>query len=123
MVCSFQVIREPIEVPFIRLSKWFSVRLDDFLDGIPLARAYITHYQNKKAAGKLARRRFYVFLQRILFDGETLGVATNPWNALIPRLGVGKSARDTHRPSKYVRQRLDAGNRIVYLYACHIQCK
>lgn len=111
------------ETAFIRLSKWFSVRMDDVISGIPLARMYVDAYGSEEPEAEEVRRNFYVYLQRILFDGDTLGVATNPWSSLIPELGVDFGNRKAIRPTTYLRQRLDGASRMVHLYAVHIQCE
>ena len=67
---------------FLRLAGWFSVRLDDFISGIEIVRNWMEHFSKQDKEGKATRRGLNVYLQRVLFDGESLGATCDPFAIL-----------------------------------------
>ena len=104
-------------VVFVQLTPWSAVRLDDWLDGIPLARAFYEYFKKSGVEATRVKREYIKYAQRILFDGPMLGVCTDPWALLVPSVTKGKRIRG----SGYFRQRVDSAARLLTTQWAHIE--
>lgn len=113
------------QVPFVRIFKWLDVRLDDFIDGIQVARNYLLNFKDgdraRSVEAKRSRADLLTFLHRILFDGETLGALFNPWAIMISTVGTGKTGQQSFRATRYVNERVAASSRLMTLWCRHLE--
>ena len=113
---SAQLVGEGKRV-FVMLTPWVSLRLDDFIDGIPLALALYESLRGSCPEMTTAKREYIKYCQRALFDGNLLGACVDPWALLVPTVTKGKRIRH----HAYFQGRLDAAVRLLKLHLAHLE--
>jgi len=104
-------------VTMVLLTATLSIRLDDFISGIPLAQALYESFQGSCVDQTTAKKNFGNYAQRILFDHNLLGACTDPWSVLLPTITRGKRIRH----HAYFQERLDGSVRLLKLLWAHLE--
>ena len=115
-----KIIWFTLQVAFVNILPWLSLRWDDLITGIGELEVTLQHFTSKSKEAQKAKRTFQIYPSRVLFDGDSLGCYTNPWTASFSKVCVGQGASTTLKPSAFVRQKLDAAVRLTYLLSQHI---